>query len=108
SRGTDGGSLGLAGSGRLDVAGTEASVDPAVAVINTRVAGGRGEAAGTGMVIGSSGEVLTNNHVIESSSSVRVQFGGKGRSYPADVVGYNVAEDVALLKVDGVSGLDTI
>ncbi|HMG26011.1 MAG TPA: trypsin-like peptidase domain-containing protein, partial [Acidimicrobiia bacterium] len=96
------------GSGGLNVDGIESSVDPAVAVINTTLAGGRGEAAGTGMVIGSSGEVLTNNHVIESSSSVRVQFGGKGRSYSADVVGYNVAEDVALLKVDGVSGLDTI
>jgi S1-C subfamily serine protease len=60
------------------------------------------------MVISSSGEILTNNHVIESASSVRVQFGGKGRSYTANVLGYNVAEDVALLKVDGVSGLDTI
>jgi len=96
------------GSGGLNTNAIQSSVDPAVAVINTTLAGGRGEAAGTGMVIGSSGEVLTNNHVIESSSSVRVQFGGKGRSYSANVLGYNVAEDVALLKVDGVSGLDTI
>ena len=99
---------GSGGSSGLNVNAIESSVDPAVAVINTTLAGGRGEAAGTGMVVSSSGEILTNNHVIESSSSVRVQFGGKGRSYPANVLGYNVAEDVALLKVDGVSGLDTI
>ena len=96
------------GSSSLNVDAIESSVDPAVAVINTTLAGGRGEAAGTGMVVSSSGEILTNNHVIENASSVRVQVGGKGRSYPAEVLGYNVPEDVALLKVDGVSGLDTV
>jgi S1-C subfamily serine protease len=96
------------GTGGLKVEAIASSVDPAVAVVNTTLASGRGEAAGTGMVISSSGEILTNNHVIENSSSVRVQIGGKGRSYSAHVLGYNVAEDVALLKVDGVSGLDTV
>jgi S1-C subfamily serine protease len=96
------------GQGGLNVAAIESKVDPAVAVVNTTLANGQGEAAGTGIVIGSSGEVLTNNHVIENSSSVKVQFGGTGRSYSADVLGYNVSEDVALLKVDGVSGLDTV
>jgi S1-C subfamily serine protease len=95
------------GQGRLDVGAITSEVDPAVAAINTTLASGQGEAAGTGIVIGSSGEILTNNHVIENASSVRVKIGGTGRSYPAEVLGYNVAEDVALLKVDGVSGLDT-
>jgi S1-C subfamily serine protease len=94
--------------GGLNLAAIESKVDPAVAVVNTTLANGQGEAAGTGIVIGSSGEVLTNNHVIESSSSVKVQFGGTGRSYSADVMGYNVSEDVALLKVDGVSSLHTV
>jgi S1-C subfamily serine protease len=96
------------GQGGLNVGAIESKVDSAVAVVNTTLANGQGEAAGTGIVIGSSGEVLTNNHVIENSSSVKVQFGGAGRSYSADVLGYNVSEDVALLKVDGVSGLDTV
>jgi S1-C subfamily serine protease len=98
---------GQGGQSGLNVGGITSKVDPAVAVVNTTLANGQGEAAGTGIVIGSSGEVLTNNHVIENSSSVHVKFGGTGRSYPADVLGYNVSEDVALLKVDGVSGLDT-
>jgi S1-C subfamily serine protease len=96
------------GQGRLDAGAITSDVNPAVAVINTTLAGGQGEAAGTGIVIGSSGEILTNNHVIENASSVRVKIGGSGRSYPAEVLGYNVPEDVALLKVDGVSGLDTV
>jgi S1-C subfamily serine protease len=94
--------------GGLNIGSIESSVDPAVAVVNTTLAGGQGQAAGTGMVIGSSGEILTNNHVIENASSVRVQIGGAGRSYAANVLGYNVPEDVALLKIDGVSSLDTV
>ncbi len=105
---TGAGAQSSGGSGNQNTGAIESSVDPAVAVVNTTLAGGQGEAAGTGMVLSSSGEILTNNHVIESASSVRVQIGGKGRSYPADVLGYNVSEDVALLKVDGVSGLDTV
>jgi S1-C subfamily serine protease len=105
---TEAGAQSSGGQGGLNVAAIESKVDPAVAVVNTTLANGKGEAAGTGIVIGSSGEVLTNNHVIENSSSVKVQFGGTGRSYSADVLGYNVSEDVALLKVDGVSGLDTV
>jgi S1-C subfamily serine protease len=95
-------------SGGLNVGSIQSSVDPAVATVNTTLAGGQGQAAGTGMVIGSSGEILTNNHVIENASSVRVQIGGGGRSYSANVLGYNVPEDVALLKINGVSGLDTV
>ena len=94
--------------GGLNVGSIESSVDPAVAIVNTTLAGGQGQAAGTGMVIGSSGEILTNNHVIENASSVRVQIGGSGKSYSANVLGYNVPEDVALLKIDGVSGLPTV
>ena len=105
---TGAGAQSSGGSGNLNLGAIQSSVDRAVAVINTTLASGQGEAAGTGIVIGSSGEVLTNNHVIENSSSVKVQFGGSGRSYSADVLGYNVREDVALLKVDGVSGLDTV
>ncbi|HEY4397656.1 MAG TPA: trypsin-like peptidase domain-containing protein [Acidimicrobiia bacterium] len=94
--------------GGLDVRTIQSKVDPAVVTINTTLAGGQGQAAGTGMVIGSSGEILTNNHVIENSSALRIQIGGAGRSYSANVLGYNVSEDVALLKIDGVSGLATV
>jgi S1-C subfamily serine protease len=105
---TGAGAQSSGGSGNQNTGAIESSVDPAVAVVNTTLAGGQGEAAGTGMVLSSSGEILTNNHVIENASDVRVQIGGRGRNYPADVLGYNVSEDVALLKVDGVSGLDTV
>jgi len=95
-------------SGSFDANAIAAQVDPAVVDINTVLSNGQGEAAGTGMVLTSSGEVVTNNHVIANATDISIQIGGTGRSHPASVLGYNVSEDVALLKVDGVSGLKTI
>jgi S1-C subfamily serine protease len=82
------------------------AVDAAIVDINTTLAGG--EAAGTGMVLTSDGYVLTNNHVIEGSTSIRVQIQGTGPTYSAHVVGYDVSRDVAVIKLDNASGLKTI
>jgi S1-C subfamily serine protease len=102
------GALPTQGSDRLDLDAIGSRVNAAVVDINVTIAGGRAEAAGTGMVISSSGEVITNNHVIENATDLRVRIGGNGRSRSAEVLGYNVKEDIALLKVDGVSGLETV
>jgi len=78
-----------------------------VVVVNTRLYGG-GAAAGTGIVLTSSGEVVTNNHVIRGASAVRVTDTSTGRSYTATVAGYSVSKDVALLKLANASGLATV
>ena len=83
-----------------------AKVDPAVVDINTTLS--NGTAAGTGMVLTSDGLVLTNNHVIADATEIRVQVAGTGPTYSAKVLGYDISDDVALLKVDGVSNLATI
>jgi S1-C subfamily serine protease len=59
------------------------------------------------MVLTSSGEVLTNNHVINGSTSVRATT-STGKSYDAKVVGYDRADDVAVLQLQGASNLPTI
>jgi S1-C subfamily serine protease len=95
------------GSGTLDMNAIAGKVDPALVNINTTLAQGR--AAGTGMLISSSGEILTNNHVIADSTSIKVTVGGTGPTYTAKVVGYDVTEDVALLQItDKVSNLPTV
>jgi S1-C subfamily serine protease len=94
--------------GGTDENAIAAEVAPAVVEITVTLAGGQGQAAGTGMVITSSGEVITNNHVIENASRIRVKIGGSARTRSAEVLGYNVKEDIALLKVDGVSDLKTV
>ena len=95
------------GTGTLDVNAIAAKVNPALVNINTTLAQGR--AAGTGMLISSTGEILTNNHVIAEATSIKVTPGGTGPSYTAKVIGYDVTEDVALLQItDRVSNLPTV
>jgi S1-C subfamily serine protease len=60
------------------------------------------------MVISPSGLVLTNNHVIDQATSVSVTLVVSNKTYPAQVVGYDAADDVALLQLQGASGLKTV
>ena len=76
--------------------------------MNTNLGYQDASAAGTGIVLTSSGEVLTNNHVIRGATTIRVTDVGNGRTYPATVVGYNVSEDIAVLKLKGASHLSTV
>ena len=85
-------------------------VNPSLVNIYTTIetSSGRGQAAGTGMVISSSGEVLTNNHVIADASTVRVELVATGKTHPAKVLGYDVKDDIALLQIDNVSNLKAV
>jgi S1-C subfamily serine protease len=85
-------------------------VSPALVNIYTTIetSAGSGQAAGTGMVISSSGEVLTNNHVIADASTVRVELVATGQTHTAEVLGYDVKDDVALLQIDNVSNLQSV
>ena len=85
-----------------------ASLDTGVVDVTTNLAYQNGSAAGTGMVLTSSGDVLTNNHVIRGATTVRVVDPSTGRSYAATVVGYSVSSDIALLKIRGASHLRTV
>ncbi len=62
---------------------------------------------GTGIVLTSNGEILTNNHVIEGATSIKVTDVGNGRTYTATVVGYDASHDVAVIQLQGASGLTT-
>jgi len=103
-----GGSAGGSASGSASAASIAQAVDPAVVDINTTVGYQNARAAGTGMVLTASGEVLTNNHVISGATSISVTDVGNGRTYKAKVVGYSKSNDVAVLQLQGASGLTTI
>jgi S1-C subfamily serine protease len=70
-------------------------------------AGAGSEAKGTGIVLTSNGEVLTNNHVISGATSVSVTDIGNGKTYKATVVGYDESHDIAVLQLSDASGLTT-
>jgi S1-C subfamily serine protease len=75
--------------------------------INTRLSKPNLQAAGTGIVLSSSGHVLTNNHVINGATSITVTDIGNGQTYPATVLGYDSTHDIAVLQLQGASGLAT-
>jgi S1-C subfamily serine protease len=77
-----------------------------VVEIQTRYASNGGGAA-TGFVLTSTGRVLTNNHVIRGAARIRVTV-PEGRTYTAQVLGYSLGADVALLQLRGAAGLDTV
>ena len=66
-----------------------------------------GQAAGTGIVLTSDGVVLTNNHVVRGSTALSGTDVGNGQTYDATVLGYDRSHDIALIKLQGASGLQT-
>jgi S1-C subfamily serine protease len=97
-----------AGSGGVSDAGAVAAkVDPGLVDVNTTLSYQQVEGAGTGIVLTSNGEVLTNNHVIEGATNISVRDIGNGQTYSATVVGYDVTRDLAILQLKGASGLKT-
>jgi S1-C subfamily serine protease len=70
---------------------------------------GSGQAAGTGEIITSNGEILTNNHVVDRSTSIEVTIAGRSQTYAAHVIGVDPSADIALIQIDGsISGLPTV
>jgi S1-C subfamily serine protease len=91
----------------LDLSALASKVDPAMVDINTQLSTPNVQAAGTGIVLDSSGVVLTNNHVISGTTNITVTDIGNNQTYPATVIGYDRTHDIAVLQLQNASGLPT-
>jgi S1-C subfamily serine protease len=80
-------------------------VDPGLVDVVSTDGDQQAESAGTGIVLSSTGLILTNNHVINGATSVKVTDIGNGKIYTATVVGYDASKDVAVLQLQHASGL---
>ncbi|HEX9529959.1 MAG TPA: trypsin-like peptidase domain-containing protein, partial [Acidimicrobiales bacterium] len=103
-------SAGAGGGSASDPAAqaTAAKVDPGVVDIETVLGYQGGRAAGTGMVLNASGEVLTNNHVVDRATQIVAVSVTTGKRYGATVVGTDPTEDVAVIQLRGATGLPTV
>ncbi len=90
-----------------DVSGIAAKVAPALVDVNSTFNYQSAAGAGTGVVVSSDGEVITNNHVVNGATSISVTDIGNGKTYHARVVGYDASHDIAVLQLQGASGLTT-
>ena len=105
---SSGGSSSSASGAPKDVNSIAAKVDPALVDINVTLGGQAAQGSATGIVLNSSGLVLTNNHVVNGATAISATDLGNGRSYSATVVGYDPSQDVALIQLHGASALKTV
>jgi putative serine protease PepD len=95
----------------LTVGQIVAKVKPSVVVISTTITVRQGPftqsgtAAGTGIILTGDGLVLTNAHVVADATSITVTLPDETITHTATVVGSDAADDVALIQIQGVSGL---
>jgi S1-C subfamily serine protease len=102
-----GGTGSSGGTGATSTGTATAAQSVGVVDINTVLGYQSAAAAGTGIVLTSSGEVLTNNHVVNGATRISVTVVSTGRVYSASVVGTDPTDDVAVIQLSGASGLQT-
>ncbi|MFJ9726416.1 S1C family serine protease [Streptomyces sp. NPDC101209] len=85
-----------------DVASIAAAVSPSVVEVGATLS--NGTSTGSGVIITSGGEIVTNNHVVSGAQSIKVTT-SDGKTYTAKVVGTDSKKDLALIKLEGASGL---
>jgi putative serine protease PepD len=85
-----------------DVARVAQRLANSIVTISSDVADGfsEGEATGTGVVVTSNGEIITNAHVVDGATEVRVRFAGDTEPVVARVLAADAGNDLALLKVN--------
>jgi S1-C subfamily serine protease len=84
------------------------AVKPGLVEISSNLAYQGSQAAATGMVISKDGLVLTNNHVITDTTQLTAKVVASGKQFPAKWLGYDSADDVAVIKLIGAHGLRTV
>jgi S1-C subfamily serine protease len=104
---TPGGSATSTSKDVLSASQIASRVDPGLVDVKATLGYQGATSLGTGIVLTSNGEILTNNHVINGATSVSVTDIGNGKTYKATVVGYDESHDIAVLQLAGASGLTT-
>ncbi|MDX3227168.1 S1C family serine protease [Streptomyces sp. ME19-01-6] len=84
------------------VSAVATAVSPSIVEISAT--SGSGQSTGSGVIITSGGEIITNNHVISGADTIKVTF-SDGSKKSATVVGTDKNKDLALIKVSDASGL---
>lgn len=77
----------------------ESYYDPYAEMFGRRQQNQKARGAGSGVIIGSDGYIVTNNHVIDGADNIYITT-NDNKTYKAEVIGSDPATDIALLKID--------
>lgn len=89
---------------RIDIAAVAAFVAPSVVTISADFQGGglrAGTSIGTGVITTADGEILTNSHVVQDASAIRVRLAGETEPRQAELLAFDEGNDLALLRIAG-------
>jgi putative serine protease PepD len=95
----------------LDIRSVLRAVEPGVVMISTSASGtfgGATQGEGSGMVLDTQGDVLTNAHVVNGSTTVSVQVFGQSTVYQAKVLGTDAADDIAMIQIQNPGTLTPV
>ena len=89
--------------GRLDVAKVIDHMAASVVTISADIDSqfGQGQSTGTGVIVSSGGEILTNAHVVEGATEIRVRLAGETEPREARLLASDPGNDLALLRMSG-------
>lgn len=89
--------------GRLDVGKVIDHMAASVVTISADVQNelGQGQSVGTGVIISSDGEILTNAHVVQGASEIRIRLAGETEPREARLLASDPGNDLALLRMNG-------
>lgn len=94
------------GSGTGDA--TDASAEQSTGIVQITSTLTNGTGAGTGLVLDADGTIVTNHHVVAGATRIEVTVVSTGRTYSATYVGGDPVADVAVLRLEGASGLTPV
>lgn len=91
--------------GTTQIAKVAASVAPNVVTISSMSQGaaGSGESVGTGIFLTSTGEILTNAHVVEGATKIQVRLYNETEPRTGKVIAADAGNDLALVKIEGTN-----
>jgi putative serine protease PepD len=92
-------------TGTADLAAIVKNVEPSI--VTVMVDGNQESSLGSGVVVGSDGLILTNNHVIDTQGTVSVRL-SSGKTVAAKVVATDTTHDLALVQATGLTGLTPV
>jgi putative serine protease PepD len=94
---------GTAAAAAGSIAAAAAKATPSTVDISVNL--GRGTGEGSGVILTADGNVLTNNHVVAGAQGPITVTLADGSEHQATVVGTSPSYDLAVIKIQGVSGL---